>query len=127
MCGIAGYYSRQQNFNSNDLKSMTDCIAHRGPDAEGFFSDAVVGLGHRRLSIIDLSPAANQPMFSNDGRYCIIFNGEVFNYRELAASVKQQLRTHSDTEVILNLIISEGPEAVNKFNGMFAIAFYDTI
>ncbi len=106
---------------------MTDSISHRGPDAEGFFSDRIVGLGHRRLSIIDLSTAANQPMFTSDGRYSIIFNGEIFNYRELAVDVKQPLKTHSDTEVIMNLIAEKGPEVVNTFNGMFAIAFYDRV
>lgn len=127
MCGIAGFYSPNQTFNKQDLKRMTDSISHRGPDAEGFFSDEVVGLGHRRLSIIDLSTAANQPMFTSDGRYCIIFNGEIFNYRELASEVKENLKTHSDTEVILYLLAKKGPEVVNTFNGMFAIAFYDTV
>jgi len=127
MCGIAGYYSPKQTFTDQDIKRMTDTISHRGPDAEGFYSDHNVGLGHRRLSIIDLSAAANQPMFTADGRYSIIFNGEIFNYREIASEVKAQLKTHSDTEVIMNLIAEKGPEVVSTFNGMFAIAFYDRI
>ncbi len=125
MCGIAGYYSVNQRFSSPDLKIMTDCLKHRGPDADGFFSDNVVGLGHRRLSIIDLSSAANQPMTSYNGRYITIFNGEIFNYRDIAKELKREWRTHSDTEVVLEAFAEWGPGAVQKFNGMFAIAIYD--
>src|ERR1022692_4836301 len=120
MCGIAGYYSINQKFSSPDLKKMTDCLKHRGPDADGFFSDDIVGLGHRRLSIIDLSNAANQPMKSHNGRYILIFNGEIFNYQDVAKELKKEWRTHSDTEVILEAFAEWGPEAVQKFNGMFA-------
>src|SRR5215213_6399969 len=106
MCGIAGFYDSTKaraepgevSFDRSTLESMTRCIAHRGPDADGFFTDDLVGLGHRRLSIIDLSAAANQPMFSNDERYVTIFNGEIFNYKEVANDLQLQQRTHSDTE-----------------------------
>jgi asparagine synthase (glutamine-hydrolysing) len=104
---------------------MTKCIAHRGPDAEGFFSDDLASFGHRRLSIIDLSTAANQPMISQDERWVMMFNGEVYNFRELASALKVSLRTHSDTEVMLESFAAFGPEAVSQFNGMFAIALYD--
>ena len=77
MCGIAGYYSINRNLDSSILKTMTDAISHRGPDSDGFFYEGGVGLGHRRLSIIDLRELANQPMFSHTNRYVIIFNGEV--------------------------------------------------
>jgi asparagine synthase (glutamine-hydrolysing) len=125
MCGIAGYYSIGQSFSCPDLKKMTDCLQHRGPDADGFFSDNIAGLGHRRLSIIDLSNAANQPMTSHDERYKIIFNGEIFNYQDIAKELKKEWRTHSDTEVMLEAFVEWGPDAVQKFNGMFAIAIYD--
>lgn len=104
---------------------MTQCIVHRGPDAEGFFTDDSVAFGHRRLSIIDLSEAANQPMTSQDGRWVMMFNGEVFNFREIASTLKVALRTHSDTEVMLESFAAFGAEAVKRFNGMFAIALYD--
>ena len=75
MCGIAGYLSYNQKIQSSDLGAMISCIDHRGPDAEGVFSDEICGLGHRRLAIIDLSDRANQPMFSSNGRYVIVYNG----------------------------------------------------
>ena len=85
MCGIAGFYSVQKKFNEADLQAMTNCLQHRGPDAAGYFmNDAkTCGLGHRRLSIIDLSNAANQPMFSHTDRFVIIYNGEVYNFKEI--------------------------------------------
>jgi len=125
MCGIAGYYSLSQKYTPTDLKKMTDCLQHRGPDADGFFYDDVAGLGHRRLSIIDLSTAANQPMTSHNSQYIIIFNGEIYNFKEIAFELDMPLRTHSDTEVILEAFVKWGVNAVNKFNGMFAIALYD--
>ncbi len=127
MCGIAGYYSIQPFSDENSLKRMTDAIAHRGPDSDGFFLDEHAGLGHRRLSIIDLSSAANQPMYSHNDRYVMVFNGEIFNYQEIASQVTTKLKTHSDSEVILELLSQQGPEAVNLFNGMFAIALYDKL
>jgi len=128
MCGIAGFYSFHKKYSDTDLKKMTDRIAHRGPDADGFYTDAEsgVGLGHRRLSILDLSTAANQPMQSHDGRYFIVFNGEVYNFQEISQQLGIQCRTTSDTEVILEAFIMKGPEFVHLLNGMFAIVIYDS-
>jgi asparagine synthase (glutamine-hydrolysing) len=124
MCGITGYFSRS-TFTIHDLQTMTQLVSHRGPDAEGTFTDEVCGLGHRRLSILDLSDRANQPMHSRDGRYVMVFNGEIYNYREIARELHLSLRTSSDSEVILEAFAREGIQAVNRFNGMFAFAIYD--
>ena len=133
MCGIAGYVSLNKRLNQQHLKSMSDKLAHRGPDAEGFYfndtnTDHTVGLAHRRLSILDLSTTANQPMMSHDGRFVMVFNGEVYNFQELQ---KKKLpdtvfKTHSDSEVILECFARYGTECFNWFNGMFAISFWDT-
>ena len=125
MCGIAGFLSPNQRFTEADLKRMTNRIKHRGPDADGFFVEDHVGLGHRRLSIIDLSVAANQPMFSHNNRYVIIFNGEVYNFKDIAAELNIPFHTTGDTEVILEAYIKWGIDCVQKFNGMFALAIYD--
>src|SRR6187455_1221561 len=100
MCGLAGFISK--NFNAQQLDAMSCVIRHRGPDAEGTYYDpkSGAGLAHRRLSIIDLSPAANQPFYSQDGRYVMIYNGEVYNYREVAAKYNIRQQTSSDSEVI---------------------------
>ena len=114
MCGIAGF-SRYQ-FESGDeslLASMGQAIYHRGPDAGGTYLDDGVGLCHRRLSILDLSAAGNQPMFSPDRRYVIVFNGEIYNFLDIRASLEaqgHQFSTHTDTEVILTLYALEGPK-----------------
>lgn len=130
MCGIAGFYSHK--WNEAQLRTMTDCLQHRGPDAGGYWSDAAagIGLGHRRLSIIDLSEGANQPMTSSDGRYIIVFNGEVYNFQEVREELLRVeptllLKTHSDTEVMLESFRLWGTEAVNKWNGMFAAVIWD--
>lgn len=126
MCGIAGFYSTENDFSQEDLVKMTDVMVHRGPDASGYFFDNIVGLGHRRLSIIDLSESANQPMYSHCGRYVIVFNGEIYNYQEIASAIpEKKWKTTSDTEVILEAFIKWGPEFANRMNGMFAIAIYD--
>ncbi|MFN4123540.1 MAG: asparagine synthase (glutamine-hydrolyzing) [Flavobacteriales bacterium] len=126
MCGISGFVSIKPNqFSLEQLKASTDVIAHRGPDADGFYYDSHVGLGHRRLSILDLSHAANQPMTSACGNYVIIYNGEVYNYKEIAQGLDVKLRTTSDTEVILEAFIKYGKDCVQLFNGMFAFAIYD--
>ena len=129
MCGIAGIL----NFDGapvdrNVLVAMTDAIAHRGPDSEGHWFHGGVGLGHRRLSIIDLSNEANQPMVSSDGKTVIVFNGEIYNYRELAKELEakgMRCRTHSDTEVILNLYRLYGTDCLTHLRGMFAFAIWD--
>lgn len=125
MCGIAGIY-HPKGVHQETVKQMTDAISHRGPDAEGFFVDANFGLGHRRLSIIDLSTAANQPMQSSCGRYWMVFNGEVYNYREIAKDLDVRLKTTGDSEVILEAFAKWGSQMVAKLNGMFAIAIFDT-
>ena len=127
MCGIAGYYSFDKSLTKVDLKKMSDIMAHRGPDADGFYTDEShgIGLAHRRLSILDLSDAANQPMRSNCGRYYISFNGEVYNFREIAEKLNIHCKTSSDTEVILEAFIKRGMDFVHLLNGMFAIAIYN--
>ena len=129
MCGIAGIL----NFDGapvdrNVLAAMTDMIVHRGPDSEGHWLNGAVGLGHRRLSIIDLSREADQPMISSDGKAVIVFNGEIYNYRELARELAAKgagCRTHSDTEVILNLYRLYGADCLSRLRGMFAFAIWD--
>jgi len=125
MCGIAGFVDFTQNSSQNDLEIITDCIAHRGPNAAGYFFDGTIGLGHRRLSILDLSAAANQPMYSANERYVIIFNGEVYNFQEIAPALAVKMKTTSDTEVILESFVQYGPDFVHRLNGMFAFAIYD--
>ena len=130
MCGITGFYSPSNYFSETDLKSLTESIQHRGPDAEGCYVDNYVGLGHRRLSIIDLSSNANQPMTSQCGNYVIVYNGEVYNFKEIAHELKKlkpifNLKTTSDTEVILEAFAYRGERFIEKLNGMFAFAIYN--
>jgi asparagine synthase (glutamine-hydrolysing) len=129
VCGIAGAVDLGGGPISREVvRKMTDVIAHRGPDGEGQFVDGPVGLGHRRLSIIDLSTAAAQPMTSPDGRYTIAYNGEVYNFRELRKELEAQgctFRSQSDTEVVLQALARWGTGALGRFNGMFAFAFWD--
>ncbi len=130
MCGIAGYISLNNSIASTQLKAASNLLHYRGPDAEGFYysPDNKVGLAHRRLSIIDLSSSANQPMFSANGRYCIIFNGEIYNFKELTQQLNNKgifLKTKSDTEVILELFVQEGTASFSKLNGMFTFAIFD--
>ncbi|TXB67277.1 asparagine synthase (glutamine-hydrolyzing) [Vicingus serpentipes] len=125
MCGITGFVS--QKFNIEHLYKMTRSIKHRGPDTEGYFYDesSSIGLGHRRLSILDLSEHANQPMTSHCERYVIVFNGEVYNYKEIAKNIERTWRTTSDTEIILEAFVEYGEDFVHHLNGMFAIAILD--
>jgi asparagine synthase (glutamine-hydrolysing) len=127
MCGITGFIS--SSWVMNDLHKMTRKLKHRGPDAEGFYynTDQDVFLGHRRLCILDLSDAANQPFYSKDNRYVMVYNGEVFNYQELATKYAIQTKTTSDTEVVIELFAKIGVKAFQEFNGMFAIAIWDTL
>ncbi|MDD4215122.1 MAG: asparagine synthase (glutamine-hydrolyzing) [Bacteroidales bacterium] len=129
MCGIAGFYSEQNIFSNEDLVKMTQRLQHRGPDASGHFFDGYIGLGHRRLSIIDLSEAANQPMLSHDNNFVIAYNGETYNFREIREEILKQrtikFQTSSDTEVILEDFALWGVSFVNKLNGMFAIAIFN--
>ena len=130
MCGVTGIVNLNGDLVSTDiLQKMTDAVRHRGPDGEGFWLEGNVGLGHRRLSIIDLSSAGHQPMTSDGGRYSLSYNGEIYNYRELRAELKNSgfvFRSNSDTEVVLYALIHWGTEALLRFNGMFALAFWDT-
>jgi asparagine synthase (glutamine-hydrolysing) len=110
------------------LQRMTDAIAHRGPDGEGHWIEGPVGLGHRRLAIIDLSPGGHQPMISADHRYVVTYNGELYNYRELRAELEVAgfwFRSKSDTEVLLHALAHWGTAALARFNGMFAFALWD--
>ena len=127
MCGIAGFYTSDGSLGQPELKGMTDRIRHRGPDAEGHFLKDGFGLGHRRLSIIDLSEHSNQPFTSADGRYVMIYNGEVYNYKEVATELGIKTRTTSDTEVIIEAFAKEGPKMVSRLNGMFVMAILDKI
>ena len=131
MCGIAGYISISKQFTQQQLKDAAAVMQHRGPDADGFYfsENNTVGFAHRRLSILDLSTAANQPMLSANGRYCIVFNGEVYNFNELKEQLADKgasLKTSSDTEVILELFVQKGPACFAGMNGMFAFVIYDS-
>jgi asparagine synthase (glutamine-hydrolysing) len=129
VCGIAGVLERSgRRVERELLQRMGDVIAHRGPDGEGQHADGPVGLVNRRLAIIDPTPAGAMPMASNDGRYWITYNGEVYNFAELReelAGAGHRFRSHTDTEVVLNAYAAWGPEAVERFNGMFAFAIWD--
>jgi asparagine synthase (glutamine-hydrolysing) len=129
MCGIAGAFAFTEKGKPylDKITVANNCLQHRGPDGGAIFQNGSVALGHRRLSIIDTSEAANQPMFSSDKRYVIIFNGEIFNYKELKATYFPQhsFVTSSDTEVFLELFIKEGTECFEKLRGFFAAAIYD--
>lgn len=124
MCGISGFYCSGGLWNKEDLVMMTQTMGHRGPDAEGYFMFENVGLGHKRLSIIDLSEAANQPMSSECNNYTIVFNGEIYNFKEIAKELNVELHTHSDTEVILKSYLKWGKDCLRRFNGMFAFAIH---
>lgn len=129
MCGVTGYLGASPG--DDVLRAMTTAIVHRGPDAGDTWSDgpAGIGLGHRRLSILDLSPAGAQPMHSKDGRWVIVFNGEIYNFSVLRAELEKlgaSFVGHSDTEVLLAGVVAWGVEAtLKRSNGMFAIALWD--
>lgn len=123
MCGIVGFVSPR--FSVESLHKMASALTHRGPDAEGFYTQASLGLGHRRLRILDLSEAANQPFHSHCGRFVMVFNGEIYNYQSLAQELPYRFKTTSDTEVLLQAFVHYGEKFTEKLNGMFAIAIYD--
>jgi len=129
MCGIAGQFNfqRHEPVERETIVRMADSIAHRGPDDEGFFIAGPVGLGFRRLSIIDLA-GGHQPMSNSEGTVWIIFNGEIYNYKELRAELQSkghQFRTNSDTEVIIHGYEEWGTDVFNHLNGMFGLAIWD--
>lgn len=129
MCGIAGMINLDRRPVSRVLmKKMTDSIAHRGPDGEGIYCKNFLAFGHRRLAIIDLSSLGNQPMITQDGRYVLTYNGEVYNFREIRAELKAlgyKFTSQTDSEVVLNAYVEWGEKCVNKFNGMFAFGIWD--
>lgn len=126
MCGISGIVYKNRKADYKDIKSMNDLIIHRGPDGEGFYIDGSLALGHRRLSILDLSIEANQPMFYKD--LVIVFNGEIYNYIEIKEELYKfgyKFKTKCDTEVLLAAYDCWGEQCVNRFNGMWAFTIYD--
>jgi len=127
MCGIAGIFNfKQDSSDPAAIRRMTDAMAHRGPDATGYYSDGSVSLGHLRLSIIDLSTAANQPFEDNSGRYHIVFNGEIYNYQYVRSLLTDYtFNTNGDTEVIIAAYAKWGPACLDHFRGMFAFAIWD--
>ncbi|WPL17640.1 Asparagine synthetase [glutamine-hydrolyzing] 1 [Thiorhodovibrio winogradskyi] len=129
MCGIAGFTRFHCDLgDETTLERMGEAIRHRGPDAQGSYLQGPIALHHRRLSIIDLSAAGNQPMHSHCSRYTIVFNGEIYNFlelREALANTGYPFRTHTDTEVILALYARKGRDCLADLNGMFAFALWD--
>ena len=130
MCGICGVVraSGLQPNHGELIEGMMGLMRHRGPDDSGIWSDRIAALGHRRLSIIDLSATGHQPMLSEDGDKVLVFNGEIYNYRELRRQFESQLhfRFHNDSEIILKLYEEFGPECLRYLRGMFAFAIWDT-
>jgi asparagine synthase (glutamine-hydrolysing) len=126
MCGINGvYFYGEERESTTVVRRMNEQMAHRGPDAEGSFCESKIGLGHRRLSIIDLEAISNQPFYSIDKRYILVFNGEIYNYLEIRAQLNYPFQTQSDTEVVLAAYLQWGSTCLEKFNGMFALAIWD--
>lgn len=127
MCGIAGYVLRDQPAELGRVRTMCDQIRHRGPDDEGFYVEGGCALGMRRLSIIDLS-GGHQPIANEDRSVWVVFNGEIYNYRELRSSLEargHRFQTNSDTETLVHLYEQEGPNGVARLRGMFAYAIWD--
>jgi len=130
MCGICGNCStnRVTRLSEQTVREMAQKISHRGPDGDGFYTDDNVVLGHRRLSIIDLE-GGDQPIFNEDGTIAVVFNGEIYNYKEIRDKLRRrghQLTTDSDTEVLVHLYEDMGPDLVDELNGMFAFAIWDS-
>ena len=130
MCGIFGFVDAAKALPPTEqLCRLTNLLRHRGPDGGGYWTDAGVFLGHRRLSIIDLGGGA-QPMASSDGRYVITFNGEIYNYPELREELRAEgvvFRTTSDTEVILEAYARWSVDAMARLEGMFAFGLFDRV
>ncbi|MDQ3193504.1 MAG: asparagine synthase (glutamine-hydrolyzing), partial [Bacteroidota bacterium] len=132
MCGITGKtdWNNSQSDIMQTVKAMNDKLLHRGPDNEGLLKLDKITLGHKRLAIIDLSANANQPMSTADGRFVCVYNGEVYNFPEIRKELEKfniNFKSHSDTEVILYAYEKFGTDCFEKFNGMFAIAIWDTV
>ena len=130
MCGITGFINlKTEPANFSILKAMTDAISHRGPDGEGHWVRDNVAIGHRRLSIIDLSSDGHQPMVSADERLVLSYNGEIYNYKEIRLELERlgyRFRSNTDSEVVLYALAYWGEKALLRFNGMFALALWDT-
>ena len=132
MCGIVGVYNFNKELVSEvALYNANECLIHRGPDAGNIFNHKNVGLAHRRLSIIDLSDNGSQPMSSTDGRYTIVFNGEIYNFKELRKQLVEEFgivfTSKSDTEVVLSAFIVWKEDSFRRLNGMFALAIFDQL
>ncbi|WP_054865157.1 class II glutamine amidotransferase domain-containing protein [Methanosarcina barkeri] len=129
MCGIAGILDlKNEQVSTNRIKKMCDVMHHRGPDDTGYYFNGNIGLGHKRLSIIDLS-RGKQPVYNEDKSISIVFNGEIYNYLELITELKENghiFYTSSDTEVIIHLYEEHGEKCVEYLNGMFSFAIWDS-
>lgn len=128
MCGIAGILAGHEPAGQPALRAMVASLSHRGPDASGFYTSHDIALGHRRLAVLDLSTAANQPMHDSSGRFTVVYNGEIFNFRELRSLLEKRgclFRTTSDTEVVLEAFKAWDISCFHHFNGMFALAIWD--
>ena len=130
MCGIFGFTVAKHSVEDlhEGLDAMSKALLHRGPDATGYHTDDFLAMGMNRLAIIDLDERSNQPLYSADRRYAIVYNGEIYNYREVREQLKHKydFQTESDTEVLLYTFVEEGIEGLNLLNGMFAFCIYDT-
>jgi asparagine synthase (glutamine-hydrolysing) len=130
MCGINGilHLQSQKKVDERILTKMRDSLEHRGPDDKGLFIENNIGLGHRRLSILDVTSAGHQPYLSEDGRYAMVFNGAIFNFKEFYPELKSNgfdIRSNSDTEVLLKLFQLHGLKMLNRLNGMFTFVIWD--
>lgn len=130
MCGINGifHFQSQRKIDSKILTKMRDSMDHRGPDDQGLFVENNIGLGHRRLSILDVSAAGHQPFSSDDERFVMVYNGEIYNFKEFYPELKSngfEIKTGSDTEVLLKLFQLYGSKMLHRLNGMFAFAIWD--
>ncbi len=132
MCGICGQFGfglHSELPNVTEWRPLIQMMSRRGPDDQGIWHDERCLMGFRRLAIIDLSPAANQPFISPDERYALVFNGELYNFSELASELTHQVQfgTRGDAEVVLHSLMTWGAKALSRFNGMYALAFYDKV
>ena len=129
MCGFTGILNLKGDLISpRFLKKMTHELSHRGPDGEGYWIDGQMGMGHRRLAVIDLSEAGKQPMYTSDSRFVLAYNGEIYNYLEYKKKLEGygiEFKSKTDTEVILYSLAKWGPSILNEFNGMFSLALWD--
>ncbi len=127
MCGIFAIFAKKTRLSPNLVEICTNLATHRGPDDGDFYQDGQIGLGHRRLSVIDLSINARQPMVDETGQFCLVYNGEIYNYRELKAKLPnppQKFQSQSDSEILLLMLKNQGINALNQMNGMWAFALW---